>query len=138
MAAMLVQAKIQDLHEDYIMLAITICRQNLLYLGDLLYVQCVFMALALPSTPDNIVQAINGVINGMSLATLLAWTVDVMVPSESFGGLTNTMGMYGLIRQVLRSLRALTWGVWSGSWPPAANNSPLSCGVRPRIVISCS
>jgi hypothetical protein len=46
----------------------------------------------------------------MSLATLLAWTIDGMVPSESLGGLTNTTGLYGLARHISRSLRAGTIG----------------------------
>jgi hypothetical protein len=96
------------------------------------------MALAHPSIPDNVVQAINGFINEMSHACLLTWTVDGKFPTGSFGGLTNTTGIYVLARQVLMSLRALTWGVWPGSWPPAANNSPLSRGVRPRSMISWS
>jgi hypothetical protein len=81
------------LHENYIFLLVTICLQNFLYLGYLRCVLGVFMALALPNTPDNVVQAFNGVINGMSLAALLAWTDDRMFPSGSFGGLTSTRGM---------------------------------------------
>jgi hypothetical protein len=107
MPPMLVEAKIKGLHEDYIFLDVTIFLQNLLYLGYLLVVR-VFTAMALANFPDNVAQVMKGFIKGMSLATLLAWTVHRMVPSESFGGLTNTTGMYGLVGQVMRSLRART------------------------------
>jgi hypothetical protein len=104
------------------------------------HVLALLLVLLLPQlcSLDHVGQAFKVFINGMSLATLLAWTIDGMIPSESFGGLTNTTGTYGLVRHRFRSPRAITWGVSSGSWPPIANSCPLSRGMRPRIMIMCS
>jgi hypothetical protein len=110
MPAVVVQVKVHDLHVDIVVLLLTICGQYLPNLGTLHPVT--FVALLLPTlcSLDHVAQAFKGFINGMTPATFLAWTIDGMVPSETFGGLTNTMGTYGLIRHSFRSSRAFTWG----------------------------
>ena len=105
-----VVSKIKGLGKDYITLAVTILLQNLIDLGHLLSISGL-MGLMCPSIPDNVAQ----VIKGWSPATLLTVKiVNGMVPSDSLGGLTNTMWLYELVRQGLRSLRACTAGVRSG------------------------
>jgi hypothetical protein len=99
-------AKIQGLGKKYITLTVPILIQNLIDLGHLLSFSHTTGLALIHVLKD----AIKGIKGGCRATLLFNWAANGMLPAGSFGGLTNTPGSYRLIRQVLRSLRAVTTG----------------------------